>query len=378
MKQWNVVFPVQYPVDNDAVQTVLRAALGIRYIDIIADSGNPADYGLAPKPWVKFIAGNETFYLGDETPTHKGVYAKIDGDSRILLVNKNFRADLFKLPFDLRDKTILPNIDLMNLDTVKIVRTSGEIKLIRKGFQWWIISPIAAKASNKIVDNILDKIISAKASDFPAENYSDSTLKKLQVRKFAQITLSTNDSAKYTMNIYISKSMVNEKPKVIYASVNNKAPLFEISQQVFDILNTRISTFRERKLFDKLADADRFIIEEVNNFKFECKFKAGDWFILYPDSNKADKDKIAKMLAAFSSIYIDSFVPFGQDTDFEPSGWKFSFYIGSDSIAILIGDTIDNKLRIESQQFGTNEYYLIHDRNILDYCKSDRNRFFAQ
>ncbi len=369
-KRWNVVFPVFYPTDNDEVQNVLRAALGVRYTDVIADSGNPSDYGFAPSPWVKFSAEGKTFYLGDETPTHNGVYAQIDGDSRILLVDKQFRTDLLKLPLDLRDKSILPEIDVANLDTVKIIRPSGKITITRKGFRWWLTSPIIAMASNKIVDDMLDKLISAKAFDFAAENYADSTIKKLKAKIYARIIFYMSDSAEYSMNIYISDSMNDTMPEFVYASTNVKNPLFEISEDIYNLIRTPAELLRERRLF-RVGDADRFVITGPNDFKFECKFRDGNWFLIYPDSGKANNSEISKMLDRFDALFVDSFV---NDSNFKPSGWKFSFYIGTDSIPILIGDTSNGEIQIKKD--GEKEYYLVQDKEILNYCEPDRKKFF--
>ena len=217
---------------------------------------------------------------------------------------------------------------------------------------------------------MLDKLISAKAFDFAAENYADSTIKKLKAKIYARVIFYMSDSAEYSMNIYISDSMNDTMPEFVYASTNVKNPLFEISEDIYNLIRTPAELMRERRLF-RVGDADRFVITGPNDFKFECKFRDGNWFLIYPDSGEANNSEISKMLDRFDAIIVDSFV---SDSNFKPSGWKFSFYIGTDSIPILIGDTLNGEIQIKKD--GEKEYYLVQDKEILNYCEPDRKKFF--
>ena len=75
--RWMVLYPVVYPADSVSVNSVVAAAKNAYYDRVIAEAGDPADFGLAPKPWVRFIAGGDTFSLGEESPSKSGVYAKL-------------------------------------------------------------------------------------------------------------------------------------------------------------------------------------------------------------------------------------------------------------------------------------------------------------
>ncbi len=371
-KQWQVVAPVFYPADNDEVQEVLKAALEAHYTSVVSDSGDPRRYGLAPKPWVKFTAEGKTFLLGDETPTKSGVYAKLEGDPRILVVPFEYRRKLLKVSYDLRDKSILPSVEVEDIDSVRIARPQGELFICRKGVEWWLSKPIEAKGDNSMVGAFLRTLLRAKAAEFAAEDHSDSTLDALGARKEGEITFYTKSGAKLSMRVYARYAEGDTTPEFVYVSTPEKKPLFEVSDLVWRQLRKNPTDLRDRSICD-VKDADMFAIRGPDGFEVEGRLSEGGWVITKPDSGKGDVDQIERMLRNFTYARVDSF---RNDSNFKPSGWEFFFSVAGESTRIEVGDTVGNRVQVRRK--GEGEYFLVHKTNILKWCKPNWRRFVSR
>ncbi len=368
LRKWQITRPVIYEADENEIQIVLKSAMEIHYTDVISDSGNFYDFGLAPIPWVRFTAENRTFLLGEETPTRKGVYAAIEGDPRVLLVPAQYRQDLLKVAFDLRDKTILPPIEISKLDSVRFIGKNKKIVLVRKGFRWWLDSPIVAPADNNMVDGTINTFLSMKALEFPAENHDESTLKQIGCEKVGKIELFVRDGAKFEMNI-LAKFEKDTVPNFVYAFVPDKQPLFEISEYGWRFFKKSVDELRDRNLA-KVSDADKFEIIHKDTIVVAGKFENGVWHIA---DEKGDRSQIEQFLRTISFTRIDSFK---NDTKFRPCGWSFRFMIAGDTTELVIGDTVGTEIQVKKPE--ETEYFLVDRQNILKWCKPDGQRFISR
>ncbi|RKZ28847.1 hypothetical protein DRQ26_00250 [bacterium] len=369
-KQWQVIAPVIYPADNDEVQKVLKSALEARYTEVVSDSADPRKYGLSPVPWVKFTAEGKTFILGEETPTHSGVYAQIEGDPRILLVPTDTRNNLLKVSFDLRDKSILPNIDIADIDSVYIAREKDTLKIVRKGLKWHITSPIEAEGDNKFIDRTLRNIIGMKATEFAAEEHSDSIMKTIDAKPSGEVTFYTKSGTSLKAKFFAKYEKNDTTPEFIYAYTPDKKPLFEISEHIWELTKKEISQFRNHSLA-AVDECDSFKILGTDNFVVSAKRIGDQWELTNPDTIKGDKEQIERFLRNFKYSRIDSFK---NDGKFKYSGWRFAFYTAGDSTVYLIGDTIGSRIQLK-QYNSPKEYYLVNKTNIFKWCKPDWKKF---
>jgi len=368
-KQWNIIAPIFYPSDNNEVLNVIRTALEINFTQIVADNGNPKDFGLAPVPWVKFSTEGKTFLLGDDTPTQTGVYAQIEGDKRILLVPGEYREKLLKGLFDLRDKAILPPIEETNIDSFKLIRKDGEIALVRKGFQWWFNSPINAPADNNLVSNLLSPFINVRALDFAAENCCDSVIKALKLERAGTVLLFAKGSIA-ELKVFTKHDDVGGE--FAFVSTPAKMPLFNVPTIISGNLKKSANELRDRSL-TKALDADKFAIVGPKDFMVKGKVQNGEWFIIAPESTIGDRTKIQQFLADIQNTRIDSFVA---DTRFKLSGWEIHVNIANDSVVYVLGAANDTELQLK--RAGEKEYYLVPKRNLLKWCGPDWKKFAAQ
>ncbi len=355
---WELIYPTKYPADQSAVESVLTAAKEAYYEKVVAVGADPADFGLAPKPWVRFITGTHRFDLGDRAPSGEGVYGIPDGRSEIVLVPEKFRRTLLKVSTDLRDRTIIPNISLLRTDSVFVIKNGDTVSLARRGFVWEITRPFSAPADGKMVEQYLTPLLNLSAIEFPAEDHSPATLKRLGAKKLMTAKIFFTDTAgtplSQTVNFWIKPFEGDTGIEFIFAAVPDKRPLFEVGSDVLNLVDIKPGALRERNPLSGVVDADKIRITGPEGFNLVLRLEPEGWFVVVPNKLRANDSKVEDFLKMFSAVHIDSILT---DTGFLPAGWEFWFWIGDDSLGIELGQLFEDmgQFRIAGK---TDEYYL--------------------
>src|SRR5690606_12517313 len=93
----------------DTVDSII-STLSTMEIDRVVDENATAldQFGLeTPRTAVTFRTtggATHTLRLGNQTPTQSGIYARIDDDTRVVLIPGYHEPTFDKTPFDLRDR----------------------------------------------------------------------------------------------------------------------------------------------------------------------------------------------------------------------------------------------------------------------------------
>jgi hypothetical protein len=186
-ESWAITSPVAAAADAGMVSSV-TGALSTLEIDQIVDE-NPASvaqFGLdAPTVTVGFKAAGDSamrrLNLGRKVPTEPSVYARVDGQARLILI-PSFQEDTFKkTPFDLRDKRALV-IERERVDAVTLAaRGNATVTLAGKDGTWRLSAPLDARADFTPVDSIIGRLSGAQMTSVVAEG---SELTPAQLRTY--------------------------------------------------------------------------------------------------------------------------------------------------------------------------------------------------
>jgi Domain of unknown function (DUF4340) len=108
---WTITQPRTMEADRQAVEQFLRTLILAKVSRIVDDSGTDLSaYGLAVPSMsvsMRLPSGNQTLLFGDAGPLSSSLYAKREGDSRILLTSLSTREILAKGLQDFRRKRVL-------------------------------------------------------------------------------------------------------------------------------------------------------------------------------------------------------------------------------------------------------------------------------
>lgn len=168
-RKWSVEKPVAAPGNKEEWNNMALALATLDYDRVVDDQGrNPASYGLdRPALVVTFEDEKSKVYkveFGLENPTGSSYYARRGNDPKIYLVSRytrdKFTADLERL----REGNAL-RFDLYAVKAAEVQRPAQALKLAKKGYNWFLEAPVAARADDTEVENLLRKMSEQKVVD---------------------------------------------------------------------------------------------------------------------------------------------------------------------------------------------------------------------
>ena len=106
---------------------------------------------------VKTSADDEmVLSIGDQNPTKSYYYAARGGESNVFLLSNYVYTTFDKKLKDIRDKKII-DVAKSDVNMMEISRGGFTVKLEKDG-EWFVREPMAARADEKAVTEILDKL----------------------------------------------------------------------------------------------------------------------------------------------------------------------------------------------------------------------------
>jgi hypothetical protein len=166
--KWAIVAPESADADSNEVSTLLSTLESLEIQRVLDEQPKSMkDYGLEP---ARFSVGfkqagdpaMKRIDVGSKTPTGSDLYARIEGQPKLLLISSFVEDSLNKSTFSLQDKTVL-KFDRTGADMVKTEVTSQPaLSLARKSDQWRFTAPIDARADFSAVDALVQQVFAAK------------------------------------------------------------------------------------------------------------------------------------------------------------------------------------------------------------------------
>ena len=164
---WQLVEPSKAPADETEMTSITTSLASLEVQRVVdANAGDVKQYGLDPaRIAVAFRSKGQKdvrrVEFGEKTPTGGDLYARIPGEKRVFLVSSFLESTFNKTPFALRDKVIL-KIDRMKADSLELSDGATTIQVAKKGSDWMIVKPIAARADFSAVEGSIERLGSAQ------------------------------------------------------------------------------------------------------------------------------------------------------------------------------------------------------------------------
>lgn len=171
---WGLTAPVTTPASSSAVEPVVNGLETIEIDRVIEENAtNLAPFGLdAPPLSIGFRTADGTaheLHLGSKTPTGSGIYARVDGNPRVLLVAAFHEQTFDKTPFDLRDRQVLA-ITAGDAERVTLTsRNATPVELRRSEGAWRLAAPLEARADASVAEGLVNRLTTAQMSSVISE-----------------------------------------------------------------------------------------------------------------------------------------------------------------------------------------------------------------
>jgi hypothetical protein len=215
-----------------------------------------ADFGLQ-NPRVRLTLqgkrGPMVLLVGSETPTKDAVYVQLPGSKSVLVAPQSIYERLNRTLDDLRDRTV---IDFLPASATRIEIKSADrvIELAKSESstntepRWVLTHPLAARADQRNVTELLADLSSLRASDFVSEDPRDVHTYQLDEPE-REVTVRMGDVGK---TVLLGRALTNDAGKV-YAKLKGADSIYTVPSsavrkfavQANDLRDTQVLVFPE-------------------------------------------------------------------------------------------------------------------------------------
>jgi hypothetical protein len=304
--KWQITAPQALPADQTSVSSLASSLAELNSDRLVEDkAADLARYGLTdPKLQIAVSEKDnksQKLFIGDETPTNNGYYAKLDGDPRVFTIATYTRTGLDKTANDLRDTRLLP-VDQDKISRLELITNKKEdIEFGRNKDRWQILKPTPARADASAVDDLLSKLTGAKMELGPADDPKQTAAAFASAQPVATAKVTTDTG---TQQLELRKNKAD-----YYVKSSAVEGAYKVAADLGPALDKKLDDFRDKNLFDfGYADPDKIEIHDGANTQFIAK-GGHDWF--GPDGKKLDGAAVTSLLGDLRGLQATNFASSG-------------------------------------------------------------------
>jgi hypothetical protein len=313
--KWTMTAPFSTRASDMDASSITSGLSGLEVTRVVDD--NPADvkeYGLdSPIVEVTFTskAGSPSgkLLIGKKTATGGSVYARKDGDKRVVLIGEFNQTTFNKSAFDLRDKAIV-TMDRSKVDGIDVALASGAFELAKKDSTWSMVKPIVARADASAADGLVTSVESLQMKSIVGPSATPEELKRYGLDKPAAVVNLHSGSERTSVAVGGPAG-----DDTVYVKDVTRPDIFTIQKSAADDLTKKADDYRRKDMFDMRAfTATRIeVTRGGTTTAFERVKGAGEnaqdtWKRVSPAAGEPDKEKFQTFVAALADIRAMTFV----------------------------------------------------------------------
>lgn len=246
---WQLVEPEPAAADEGELTSMTGSLASLEVNRIVDEKATDLKgYGLdPPRVEVSFrVKGQKDLKqlaLGEKTPTGGDLYAQVPGQKRVFLVSSYLDSTFNKTPFALRDKAVL-KVERDKVDGLDLQSGTTQVQLTKKGSDWTLVKPIAARADYAAVEAAIERLSSAQMTGITAPSAAPADLGKYGLDKPSSTMTVMSGSSRATLILGKTENAL------VYAKDSSRPMVFTVAPTVKDDVIKKISDFRRKDLFD--------------------------------------------------------------------------------------------------------------------------------
>ena len=162
--------------DAAEVSGITSALAGLEVQRVINENpGEVSAYNLTPpRLTVNFKAAGKDHQLliGRKTPPGSDLYARVDGQPRVILIPSFVDGTFNRSTFDLRDKAVL-TVNRDEIGSLIVTTPSSSMRLEKAGGEWKLAQPVAARADFSAVEGLVSRLTTLQMKSVAATDSGD-------------------------------------------------------------------------------------------------------------------------------------------------------------------------------------------------------------
>ncbi len=334
-QDWFLLSPVRARADRAEVARVLDLFLSLKCGDPVTSQQREArrlslaDYGFEhPRGRIMLSSQSRTFSfsIGDDAVLESGsVYVHAD-ESDTVMATSRLVLDVVSTGIDrFRDRSVLNGTPAL-VTRLEIRRNGvGFVELVRQKGKWELRQPVASRADDVAVNNVLDALFALRVLDFywdegaslPAPVTSPST--EDSVKAQVEVCGLAPDSCEARVFVWIEGDAlgqelifgrhVDDQKKTIYAKRREIEAIYTVDAGLLDAFELSANQFRNRAIFESTASTVK-----------EVRFAAGEkrlsllrndtdaWMINEPVQWRADQQVVSDRLSRIHALHVKDYL----------------------------------------------------------------------
>jgi hypothetical protein len=259
--------------------------------------------------------------VGSKTPTGSDLYAMVEGQPRLILINSYVEDSLNKTPFSFREKSVLKfareNVDSLTVETAG----NPTMVLSKKGNDWRFLKPVDAKADYGSVDGFIGKIAQAKMKEIvapePGKPEADLTPADLKKYGFDKPQGTATIGAGSTRATLVVGGKMDDK--TMYARDLSRPIVFTVESAFLEDFKKKPDDLRIKDIFefrtfnalgvDLTYGGQTYTFEKQKAASQQQSTTAEVWKLTKPAAKDLDQTKVTDFLSAISNMRADTFDP---------------------------------------------------------------------
>jgi len=295
---WELLEPVKARADRSAVDGVVTTLTTLRVDrEIDPKPAKLGDFGLeAPEAEVRLeVKGRKeplVLLLGAKSPTGAWVYGKEGAKPAVLALSEVVSRDVGRPVADLRDKTVLAfdrkSVTAFDLD-IDGERISVESQ---EGGKWRIVKPRAYPGDGDLVADFLDKLESAKAKEFLADEGKPA---QFGLDRPSRVTLWIGKDKERASKVLLV-GRVDPERKAVFVTRPGEAEVMVAPEELWTAFPKTVAVLRDKVVVAYAHDKVKRIDLESPKGSVAIDKDGAGWKLTAPEALKADPGAVNSLL----------------------------------------------------------------------------------
>ncbi|MGE0450362.1 MAG: DUF4340 domain-containing protein [Vicinamibacterales bacterium] len=312
---WQIVAPVAARASESEASAIATGLASLNVAGVVDEAPTDlAQYGLAePRIQVEFKSADGktsgTVFIGSKNANGANVYARKDGETRVVMVPQYNELTFNQTTFGLRDKSVV-SFDQAKVDGLDVTAGGTSFELAKKGGNWAITKPYTARADNSLADGLAGGVASLQMNAVAGTVETDADRKKFGLdRPSAVVNLHIGDDR---ATVIVGADAEDD---TVYVRNPSRPDVVTVQKVAADDLRKPLQDYRRKDMFDMRAyNVTRIeVTRKGQTLVFEKVKGSGDnaadtWKRTSPTAAEPDKDKFETFVATLADIRASAFV----------------------------------------------------------------------
>jgi uncharacterized protein DUF4340 len=306
---WQLTEPVKWRGNRGAIDEAVTSILTAKIDrEIAASPTSLTDFGLdkpAADVTLKLKNGKTlALSLGAKTPTGVWVYARERDKPAVFVIGDSVLRDATRPVADFRDRTIVA-FERKDVTGFEVDVDGTRVVVDQAGDKWKLTQPVALQADADIVNDMLDKLGSAKIKDFVAD--APRSRQPYGLDRPLRLTLHTGrDKDRADRSLLVGRFDADKKG--VYAMRPDEPSVVLLPEEVFKAVPRNVAVLRNKAIVELDRDKVARLDLETPRGAVSVAKDNDRWKIVAPEALAADPVEVGAVLQKMRGLRAQAFL----------------------------------------------------------------------